>query len=187
MFYFLHRLVKWIFVGLILAGLYWVWLQREALEPVYVWYDVYENGGLQKDDRLQSVQGRAIHILDGHTFQLTHSAGTVNVRLVGFEIPVPPMTHPEQELEIERRRVLREMVLNQEVKIDATFADRGSLLGIATIKGRNINLFYITNGLSKFNREYIKSAPRDVQYQFFAAQRMREKQAQKEIALASSK
>lgn len=187
MFYFLHRMVKWFFIALVGTGLYWVWLQREALEPVYVWYDVYENGGLQKTDQLETIRGRGLRILDGHTFQMLHDGKAYSVRLTGFEIPEPPFSNTDLQVEKERIRVLKESVLAEGVQVEITFANNNSLLGIVTAKGTNLNTFYLTNGLSRFNREYVKSVPRDVQYRFFAAQRVREKEIQSQNALAMGK
>jgi hypothetical protein len=184
MFYFLHRLVKWIFIALIAAGLYWVWLQREMLEPLYVWYDVYDNGGLQKTERLPVIEGKAINVVDGHTFQMSQPNRAFVVRLTGFEMPQPPLSEAERELELERRRVLRETVLMQPVRVNVTYSENGSILGIVTVNGTNLNLYYLTNGLGKFNRQYIKTLPRDTQYQFFAAKRLHEKQTEKKTALA---
>jgi hypothetical protein len=184
MFYFLHRLVKWLFIALIAAGVYWLWLQREALEPVYVWYDVYENGGIKNTARLESVKGRAISVMDGHTFQMTRDNKYFSVRLTGFQIPEAPYSATDLELEKERRRVLRETVVMKDVNVDISYASDNSLLGIVTVNGTNLNLYFITNGLSKFHREYVKNVPRDIQYRFFAAQRVREKQVERRNALA---
>jgi endonuclease YncB( thermonuclease family) len=184
MFYFLHRLVKWFFIALIGAGLYWLWLQREALEPVYVWYDVYENGGIQKNDQLRVLSGRAVRVVDGHTFQMVNDSKAYSVRLTGFEIPQPPFTPSEVELEKERLRVLNELVLSKNVNVAITFVSNNSILGIVTANGTNLNTYFLTNGLSRFNRDYVKGVPRDLQYQFFAAHRVREKEVQKQNALA---
>jgi hypothetical protein len=184
MFYLLHRAVKWVFIALIAAGLYWLWLQREVLEPVYVWYDVYDNGGIQKTDRLPSIQGKAVHIVDGHTFHMSQGNKVYAVRLTGFEMPEPPLAHDDREMELERRRFLRENVLMRPANVSVTYAEHGSVLGIVTVNGTNLNLYYLTNGLSKFRPDYIKSLPRDMQYQFFAARRLREKELEKNTALA---
>lgn len=184
MFYFLHRLVKWILVALALAGLYWVWLQREAIEPVYVWYDVYDNGGLMNSEQLQTMQGEGTHVFDGHTFQMMSNGKAYKVRLTGFHIPEFPMPADEVARERERRRILRESVLKRPVKVNVTYGESDSLLGIVNARGTNLNLFFITNSLSRFNPAYIKTLPRGYQYQFFAAERMRKKALQKQTALA---
>jgi endonuclease YncB( thermonuclease family) len=184
MFYFLHRLVKWFLICLVLAGFYWVWLQRAALEPVYVWYDVYDNGGIQKTERLSVMEGRGLRMIDGHTFAMNSDNKIYKVRLTGFDIPEPPLSDTEVARERERRRVLHNAIASQKVRLDLTFASNDSLLGVATVNGTNLNLFFLTNGLSKFNPTYIKSAPRDVQYQFFAAERLRKKNKEKKTELA---
>jgi hypothetical protein len=184
MFYTLHRLIKWILMALIAAGLYWVWLQREFLEPVYVWYDVYDNGGINRTEPLKVIQGKPTHVLDGHTFQMVQGNAVSRVRLTGFEIPEPPLSQEEREKELERRKFLRETVLAQQVQVSVTYADQGSILGIVTANGTNLNLYYLTNGLSEFRPDYIKGLPREMQYQFFAARRLREKGLEKKNALA---
>lgn len=184
MFYFLHRVIKWVFIALIAAGLYWVWLQREFLDPVYAWYDVYNNGGIQKSDSLDVVHGKVVHVLDGHTFQMTEGNRTYNVRLTGFEIPVPPLPDEERDREVQRRNILRQTILQQRADVRVTYAEQGSILGIVTVNGTNLNMLYLTNGLSKFRPDYIKPLPRDQQYQFFAARRLHEKQLEKKNAFA---
>ena len=184
MFYFLHRLVKWLCMALVAAGLYWVWLQREAMEPVYVWYDVYENGGLKNNEPLKVMRGRVTRIVDGHTFQMNHDGKSFSVRLTGFEMPEPPLTNTQIENEKERRQVLREEVLLQDVDVQVTYSAPGSVLGIVTLGQTNLNTFFITNGLADFNPAYVKNLPRDVQYQFFAAERVRSKSAEIRSALA---
>ena len=184
MFYTLHRLIKWVFIALIAAGLYWVWLQREFLEPVYVWYDVYDNGGINKTAPLKVIQGKPTHVLDGHTFQMVHGNAVSTVRLTGFDIPTPPLPEEEREKELERRKFLRETILGQQARVSVTYADQGSILGIVTVNGTNMNLYYLTNGLSKFRPDYVKGLPREMQYQFFAAKRLREKELERKTALA---
>ena len=186
MFYFLHRAVKWVFMALIAAGLYWVWLQREALEPVYVWFDVYQNGGLKNDKSLHTLKGRAVAVVDGHTIQVHEDGRSLSVRLTGLQMPEAPLSNTDIRLEKERRQFLRENVLKNEVEVQVTYAAPGSMLGIMSLNGTNLNLYFITNGMAKFNPTYIKPLPRDVQYQFFAAERWREKEVERETALASA-
>ena len=184
MFYTLHRLVKWTFIALIAAGLYWVWLQREMLDPVYVWYDVYDNGGINKTQPLDVLQGKATHVVDGHTFQMVQGNRVYAVRLTGFEIPTAPLPEDEREKELERRKFLRESVLTQQAKVEVTYADQNSVLGIVTVNRTNLNMYYLTNGLSNFRPDYIKALPRDMQYHFFAAKRLREKELERKTSLA---
>ena len=186
MFYFLHRLVKWFFTALLLAGLYWVWLQRDAIEPVYVWYDVYQNGGLKNTTRLEEKRGRVIAVVDGHTVQMKHDGKNYAVRLTGLQIPEPPLTTTQVAQEKQRREFLRHSVVGQEVDVQISYATPTSLLGIVTVGETNVNLFFITNGLAKFNPAYVKTVPRELQYQFFAAERWREKKEDRETALASA-
>ncbi len=184
MFYLLHRIVKWVFVALIAAGLYWVWLQRQVFEPVYAWYDVYENGGLTQDVPLETVEGRVVHIVDGHTFQLSQGNKIYAVRLTGFDMPVPPLDEEERKREMERRIFLHDAVLSQQARVSVTYADKASMLGLVTVNGTNLNIYYLTNNLGRFRPDYIKGLPRETQYQFFAAKRLREKQLREKTALA---
>jgi endonuclease YncB( thermonuclease family) len=185
MFYMLHRLVKWFFTALVLAGLYWVWLQRAAIEPVYVWYDVYENGGLKNDSPLEEKRGRVVAVVDGHTVQMKHDGKSYAVRLTGLQIPEPPLATSEIAREKERRELLRNLLIGQEVNVQVSYATPASLLGIVSVNGTNINLMFITNGLGRFNATYVKGAPRDLQYQFFAAERVHDR-SEKTRTLASA-
>ena len=186
MFYFLHRLVKWTFIVLHCAGLYWIWLQREALEPLYVWHDVYENGGIKNESTLHRVKGRAVAVNDGHTFQMIHQDGrSLSVRLAGLQLPEQPLSKEDIQLEKQRRTFLRDSVLQREVEVQVTYAVPGSMLGIVHINGTNLNTHFLTNGLARFNPDYIKALPRDEQYRFFAANRVREKSLEQNTALAS--
>jgi hypothetical protein len=85
----------------------------------------------------------------------------------------------------ERRRFLRETILSKEVDVQITYAAPGSILGIVTAGGTNLNLYMITNQLALFNPDWIKGMPRNHQYHFFAADRLREKQLNVQSSLAS--
>lgn len=185
MFYFLHRLVKWVFMAFIGAGLYWAWLQREALEPVYVWYEVYENGGLKINKSLHTLHGKAIAVVDSLTVQVKEDGRSLSVRLTGLQMPEPPYSHTDIRLEKERKEALRDMVVGEQVDVQVTYAAPGSMLGILSVGGTNVNLYFITNGMARFNSGYVKGLPREMQYQFFAAERFREKQEERRSTIAS--
>src|SRR5687767_4878089 len=147
MFYTLHRVVKicaWLLVAVLLV---WLWRQRGALEPVRAWYDVYENEGLQKTDILPRVEGKAVHIYDGHSFQMESSNKFYSVRLTAFVTPEPPLSPDELARELKRREVLKERVFLKPVQVDITYSNQNSYLGIVHQDGTNLNLFYLTNGL----------------------------------------
>jgi hypothetical protein len=175
MFYTLHRLVKGIFWVLVLGAIYWTWLQREALEPVYVWYDVYQNGGIDRSEPLPAVQGKGLNIIDGHTFQMLKDKHVYTVRLSGFDIPEPPLSPAEIVREKARRDFLRSCVVSNQVHVEVTYSNVNSLLGVVYSGATNVNIHFLTNNLSHFNRAYVKSMPRDVQYRFFSADRARRK------------
>jgi hypothetical protein len=175
MFYRLHRLVKGIvWLGLI-AGLYWLWLQREALEPVYVWYDVYNNGGIDRTEPLPTISGVGIHVVDGHTFRIMKDKQLYSVRLTGFVTPEAPLSPAEIHLEKARRDFLRGAVISNRVHVEVTYSNMNSLLGVVYVGKTNVNIHFLTNSLSEFNREYIKTLPRDLQYKFFSAARAHRK------------
>jgi hypothetical protein len=176
MFYTLHRLVKWFFIALALAGGVWLYAQREALEPVWVWYDVYQNGGIDRTEPLPTIQGEAIRVLDGHTFQMKSSGRVYSVRLTGFNLPTPPLSTTEITQEKERRAFLRDKIEGKPIKVEVTYSNLNSLLGIVYADGTNLNTYYVAHDLSHFNREFVKNLPRNLQYRFFAAERAREKQ-----------
>lgn len=185
MFYFLHRLMKWVFTALIAAGLYWVWLQREALEPVYVWYDVYENGGLKNNKPLHTINGRAVAVVDSLTVQVKEDGRSFSVRLTGLQMPEPPFSNTDLRLDRERKQIMRDMVQGRDVQVQVTYAAPGSMLGIVSTGGTNLNLYFITNGMAKFNPGFVKGLPREMQYQFFAANRFHEKEQERKTAVAS--
>ena len=185
MFYFLHRLMKWLFMALVAAGVYWLWHQREALEPMYAWFDVYQNGGLKNDKPLHVIRGKAIAVADSYTVQVKEDGRSLSVRLTGLQMADPPLSNTDIRLDKERRQILRDMVVGNDVEVQVTYAAPGSMLGIVSVGGTNMNVYFITNSMAKFNPSYIKTLPRDLQYQFFAAERFREKQQQAKSALAS--
>lgn len=185
MFYLLHRLMKWVFTALVAAGLYWLWLQRDALEPMYAWYDVYQNGGLKNQKPLHTIHGKAIAVVDSYTVQVKEDGRSFSVRLTGLQMPDPPLSNTDLRLDRERRQLLREMVLGNDVDVQVTYAAPGSMLGIISVGGTNMNVYFIGNGLARFNPTYIKPLPRELQYKFFAAERFREKQQNRQTSLAS--
>jgi hypothetical protein len=187
MFYLLNRLVKWFFMLLAAGCLFWLYTQRAVLDPLWVWYDVYENGGMQKTERLPEIKGRGVKILDGHTFEMNSDGRMVSVRLTGFDLPEPPLSAPELQQEKRRRAFLQSAVLNQPLRVEISYSLANNLLGIVHAGSTNLNVYYITNGLGHFNREFIKSTPRDVQYQFFAATHAKTKLEPPPTAVADGK
>jgi hypothetical protein len=175
MFYRLHRAVKYFWVAIILTAAVWIYSQREAFEPLYAWYDVYENAGLQRMEPLPVIEGQGVSVLDGHTFQMKSDGKFYSVRLTGFEMLTPPLSAAEIELEKERRKVLRDLVVSQHVRVDVTYSNQNSLLGIVHAGATNLNTLFVANGLSTFKRDYVKKIPRDDQYRFFSAARARER------------
>lgn len=172
MFYTLHRLLKLIVILFFVGVLVWVWQQRHILEPAFVWHDVYKNGGIERTGTLPQVEGRGSYIFDGHTFQLKTSENRVYVvRLTGFESPAPPLSAEGILLEKRRRDALKFLVLSNSVRIEITYSNQNSLLGIAHAGNTNVNVYFITNHLAQFKGDFVKSVPRDVQYTFFAAAR----------------
>ncbi len=174
MFYLLHRMVKWFFLLLALACVYWIYLQRAAFQPLWVWYDVYENGGIQKTGALPIVQGQGLAVLDGHTLQMKSGPKVFSVRLTGFDIPAIPLSPPEFLQEKRRLETLRAAVVGQPIRVEITYSNQNSLLGVVRVGTTNLNTYFVANGLSRFNREYVKSTPRELQYKFFAAARAQE-------------
>jgi hypothetical protein len=171
MFYTLHRLVKFFFILLALGCVVWLYRQRQALEPIWVWYDVYENGGIQKTEPLPVMTGEGKAVIDGHTFEMRSDAGLVAVRLTGFDVPQPPFSIDEIMLEKRRREFLRNAIVGKPIRVEVTYSAPRSVLGIVYSGRTNLNTYYVSSGLSHFNREYVKTTPRDLQYKFFAAAR----------------
>lgn len=186
MFYRLHRMVRWFWWGMLALGVVWLYRQREVLEPLYVWYEVYDNGGLQKTDSLPARPGRGVTVLDGHTFQMKSEGKIYSVRLTGFEVPTSLLAGADLELEHQRRAFLRQTVLSNDLTVKVTFESGTSLLGIVQAAGTNLNTHYVRSGLSRFNREYVKSIPREDQFLFFAAARQRAKDRALRESLALS-
>jgi len=171
MFYFLHRLVKGCFLLLLLGCMVWLWTQRRALEPLWVWYEVYENGGIQRTAPLPVLRGEGTTVLNGHTFQMKSAGKVYIVGLTGFDAPAEPLSGDELQRERARRQFLRDAVVGKPVRVEVTFSNDQSLLGVVHAGATNVNLHYLMAGLSTFNRDYVRSTPRGTQYRFFAALR----------------
>ena len=183
MFHRLHRLTKWL-VGAFVLGIFaYLWTQRAALEPLLVWYQVYKNGGFENEAELPVVEGRALHIADGHTVRLkTEEGAYFLVRLAGLDYPSQPLSAYEAVREKKRLEVMRNLVYSNWVSVEVTFSDQHSALGIVHVGKTNLNLHYITNGLATLNRDYIKRMPREHQYDFFSAARSFEQQREETLA-----
>ena len=172
MFHRLHKLAKLLVWMFVLGVFAFVWQQRAVFEPVLVWYEVMRNGGLENDDELPMIQGKAVAISDGHTLRLRTAEGSYYVvRLAGLEYPNRPLTVVENELERKRREAMRELVLSNWVHVEVAYAANHSVLGIVHNGQLNLNLHLITNGLASMNPEYIRRMPRLHQYRFFSAAR----------------
>ena len=176
MFYRLHRLTKLIVWVFVLGVFAFLWQHRAALEPLIVWYQVYENGGLENDEKLPLVEGRALYVADGQTFRIKTADGAYYlVRLAGLNNPTPPLSAFETSRENQRQEALRNLVFSNWVHVEVTYSEGHSVLGIAHVRDKNVNLHFITNGLATLNRDYLKRMPRKHQYDFFLAARDFEK------------
>lgn len=176
MFYAIRRMIK-LFLGLcLLAILVWAWQQRAALEPAFVWYDVYKNGGHTNTTALPTVTGRVLRVIDAQTFEIRPKKGNfITVRLTGLEEEPLPTTREEATLQWQKKTALSNMVLSNFVHVDVTYSNVNSVLGIAHCKGTNVNAALIEKRVATLKPSYIKQVPRQTQYRLFYARRAAEK------------
>jgi endonuclease YncB( thermonuclease family) len=178
MFYAIRRMIKLLMGLCVLAVLFWVYQQRAIFEPAFVWYDVYENGGITNTTALPTVSGRATRVTDPHTFQIRQRKGDfLTVRLTGLQEEPVPTTPQEFQLQKPKRDALAALVLSNFVHVDVTYSNKNSILGVAYANGTNVNTALVAHGDGRLKPEYIKLLPRQTQYAFFRAHRVAAKAA----------
>jgi hypothetical protein len=172
MFYAIRRMIK-LFVLLCFLGFFFVlYLHRNDFEPAFVWYDVWDNGGITNKTTLPEIRGHATALFNSRTFQFRTDQGKIlAVRLTGLNDVGTPATSAEVKEELHRRDLLRPMVLSNYLHIDVTYSNLNSVLGIVYSGSTNVNTRLIAIGSAQLKTEYIKSLPAKSQYDFFYARR----------------
>src|SRR4051812_11128823 len=111
MFYALHRTMKFLLLCAFVGAGWRVYENRQVFEPALIWYDVWDNGGLNEKDTMPSVSGEVEQILNSQTFVLrSTNAMRFNVRLLGLKDPPKAASFEGLKKETERKERLEELI-----------------------------------------------------------------------------
>lgn len=99
----------------------------------------------------QFYTGKITRVIDGDTFVMQTTAGSIKVRLDGIDCP-----ENKQPYSAESKAFLSKF-LNLECKIHKKGTDRyGRILGVLWVEGININLFMVQEGYAWHFKKYSK-------------------------------
>ena len=101
--------------------------------------------------------GTVIAVHDGDTITLQTEANKKKIRLAGIDAP-----ELKQPYGVESRAVLREAVLDRQVQVETTKADKyGRVVGKVIVDGQDINLKQVQSGMAWVYREYLKELAKE--------------------------
>ncbi len=142
MFVFLNRLYRLVVVGLLAAGVWLVWSQREKARPALDHYQLWANAGYRVPDPLPMMTGRVERVLGEASVQITGPDGRPwNIGLQGLS-GVPP---EERAARLPARRFARETVSEMNDRLRG----REIVLGVVLTNSNRTGLgfLYLTNHL----------------------------------------
>lgn len=175
-FHKLHRAVVAL-TWLAAAGLaLFAWQNRQAFTPPVDWVRAVAITKGYKQEISGQLQGRADRILDETSFRLKTSNGEfATVRLTGIQ--APPMlsatTRGQTEQAVASRRLLGELVLSNEVRVEISHVQQpGAVLGLAYVGRTNVNLALVREGVARAKREFMRGLPLDFRYALLRADRL---------------
>ena len=101
--------------------------------------------------------GTVIAVHDGDTITLRTETNKKKIRLAGIDAP-----ELKQPYGVESRAVLREAVLDRQVQVETTKADKyGRVVGKVIVDGQDINLKQVQSGMAWVYREYLKELAKE--------------------------
>ena len=175
MFYTLHRGIKAVMYCAVLLMVWKLYERREVFEPILIWYDVWDNGGLRVGEP-KTIAGRATHVLNSQTFVLsTRARGRFNVRLMGLKSPMADQSIEAAERERARRDALEKIIRNNWVHVEVSHENLDSLGGVVFLGPTNINANLVFHNLASASKESVQGLPKDSQYALLWSQRHKQK------------
>lgn len=153
-----------------------LWQNRHVFAPPVDWLRAVMINQGPKQELRGELLGTADRVLDETSFRLTTTDGQLaNVRLTGIEAPalLGAGTPQETERAIAARRLLGELVLSNKVRVEISHVpEPGSVLGLADVKGTNVNLALVREGVARAKREFMRGLPLDFRYALLRTDRL---------------
>jgi hypothetical protein len=173
MFYTIHRCIKLLSWCVVLLVAWKIYERREVLEPVFIWYDVWDNGGLRVPEP-KAIAGRVEQVLSSQIFILTtRSHKRFNVRLMGLKSSSEDRSLEAFAKEMERRKELEKMIKGNWVHVEISYENLNSLGGVVFLGPTNVNAELVRLGVARANKETAKGLPKESQYALIWAARHR--------------
>lgn len=176
MFWFLHRLVR--FVGWVfLAGVaFYLYQQRAALEPVWDYAELWWNRPSRLPGSLPQIAGEVTQVYSGDGLQIRDDQGTrFNYGLAGVVAPKPAPDASEVQRQLARTSLtnLAVLALGQKVTIDVTLENPASRTGLGLVRlgPTNLNERVLAEGWGRLKREQIRTLSLMEQFELVSAER----------------
>jgi hypothetical protein len=176
MFYTIHRAIKFLCICALLGVAFKLYQNRSALEPAYIWYDVWENGGFHLPPPT-TTSGRVLQVLNSQTFVVDCRSGKqrvrFNFRLQGLREPSTEITLEAVEREKKRREALAALIDKEWVHLEITYQNGNNLGGVAFVHGTNVNAELVRQRNASTSKDLVKSLSKESQYSLLWANRHR--------------
>jgi endonuclease YncB( thermonuclease family) len=151
------------------------WQHRQTFSPAVDWGRALVITSGYKQEISGELRGRADRVLDETSFRLkTEQGDFATVRLTGIQSPalMSATTREQTEQAVASRRLLGELVLSNEVRVEISHVSQpGAVLGLAYVGDTNVNLAMVREGMARAKREFMRGLPLRLRYALLRADR----------------
>jgi endonuclease YncB( thermonuclease family) len=170
MFFAIRRTIL-VGIYLLLAAIgYYLWTQRERLDPIVIWVKAWQGRDERAVDTLASLTGQVVRVDGMDRIQLAGANGQMwNVGATGL-MPRKDR-NPKARVEAERkcREYLQSVLLSNQVRVELTYTNGRNALGLVYVGETNVNAELIKSGMARLQPQYIRFLPVNKQYPLLIA------------------
>jgi endonuclease YncB( thermonuclease family) len=175
MFYTIHRAIKFLCICALLGVAFKMYQHRAALQPAFIWYDVWDNGGFRSPEPT-TASGRVEQVINSQTFVVDCRSNKqrirFNFRLQGLQEPSKG-TLEGVEREKKAREALAGLIDKQWVHLEITYQNGNNLGGVAFVGGTNVNAELVRQRNASTSKALVKGLSKESQYSLLWANRHR--------------
>jgi hypothetical protein len=172
MFYAIHRAIKFVLFCCLLWVGWKMYQHRDVVEPAFIWYDVWDNGGL-REKPMPTVNGVVERVLNSQTFTLktTNNSPRLNVRLLGLGEPSKQQSVEAIENEKKRRDALEELIKGKEIVLHVAYENFNNVGGMVFLGKTNLNAYLVQQRFAFTDKDLVKGYTKEIQYQMLWSKR----------------
>ena len=162
MFFFLNRMARLAFFGLLIGAGVLAWLHRARFQPIVDLVDIGIHYPADRKKIIAEVTGDVTKVTAGDSFEIKGAPALTSVRLAGLEIPDPRKAKDNftRSLISQSKTNLGHLILSNQVTIKVLHTNQFRVgAGIVLLNGTNINAQVVRSGLGWVNSTYAEGLP----------------------------